>query len=240
MHQQVLESFNVLLESFQKLHRPVLCTIVLSLSLSPARVASLGRNPCVGLCVCRFWKLFVLLTGKRAAVSFQIPSILGMVWIRVLFFYRYPIVPVCECHAASLTWSWALVLSIFCFVFDGDCVNVGHDGMSLICGEDFHVGCVSVLYVEKSCETELVSWSFGIVWEQLCLARLVICYRKKSYLFARLICFALCKQYISDAGSKRLGSFTSKKIVDGVATRIHARRREEKYSESHYMGDVDN
>jgi hypothetical protein len=29
MHQQVLESFNVLLESFQKLHRPVLCTIVL-------------------------------------------------------------------------------------------------------------------------------------------------------------------------------------------------------------------
>jgi hypothetical protein len=44
-------------------------------------------------------------------------------------------------------------------------VNVGHDGMSLIYGEDFHVGWVSVLYVEKSRETEIVSWIFGIVCE---------------------------------------------------------------------------
>jgi hypothetical protein len=44
MHQQVLESFHVLLESFQKLHRPVLCTIVLFGKFPKAKFCRMAYN----------------------------------------------------------------------------------------------------------------------------------------------------------------------------------------------------
>jgi hypothetical protein len=105
------------LKSFQKLH----FRMILSLSLRPARVASLWQNPCVCLYGRRFWKLFMLQSQKKAGESFQIPSFFAGYGFE--FFLQVPDGTGLKmaCRFSDIQVSSSAIQFLFCFVGNGRC-----------------------------------------------------------------------------------------------------------------------